>query len=133
MVIKEKIDGLFIQAKIYFSLKKYSLALRLYNKIIEYFNTYNDILDNHYKDIYFPRSYYKKALTLYYLNRYEESIEFYNYAIEINPLYEKAFINKGIILAKLNAFDDALYAFNMAIEINEKSEISYFNIGVMEP
>ena len=131
MTVKDKIDSWFIQARLYFGLTKYASALRLYDKIIEYFYTYSGDLDNNYKEIYFARAYYKKALTLYYLNQYEKSIEFYDKAISVNPLYEKAFINKGIILAKLNAYDDALSSFNMAIEINDKSEISYFNIGII--
>ncbi len=130
-MIKDRIESLFIQARFYFNLEKYSSALRIYFKIINCFENYDEVLESNYKDRYFARSYYKTALTLYYLNRYEEAIDYYSKAIEINPLYEKAFINKGIILAKLMAFDEALYSFNMALEINDKSEISYFNIGII--
>ncbi|WP_300716665.1 tetratricopeptide repeat protein [uncultured Brachyspira sp.] len=130
-MIKDRIESLFSQARFYFNLEKYSSALRIYLKIISYFENYDKLFDTNYKDRYFARSLYKTALTLYYLNRYEEAIEYYSKAIEINPIYEKAFINKGIILAKLMAFDEALYAFNMALEINDKSEICYFNIGII--
>ena len=130
-MIKDRIDSMFVQARFYFNLEKYSSALRIYSKIINYFENYDRVLDSNYKDRYFARVCYKKALTLYYLNRYEEAIEYYNKAIGINPIYEKAFINKGIILAKLMVFDEALESFNTAIEINEKSEISYFNIGII--
>ena len=130
-MIKDRIESMFVQARFYFNLEKYSSALRIYLKIINYFENYDKLFDTNYRDRYFARSYYKTALTLYYLNRYEEAIEYYTKAIEINPLYEKAFINKGIILAKLMAFDEALYAFNMALEINDKSEICYFNIGII--
>lgn len=130
-MFREKIENMFIQARFYFNLEKYSSALRIYLKIINYFENSNRSFDTNYKDKHFARSYYKTALTLYYLNRYEEAIDYYSKAIEINPLYEKAFINKGIILAKLMAFDEALYAFDMALEINSKSEICYFNIGVI--
>ncbi|WP_300759335.1 tetratricopeptide repeat protein [uncultured Brachyspira sp.] len=130
-MMKDRIESLFIQARFYFNLEKYSSALRIYFKIINCFENYDEVLESNYKDRYFARSYYKTALTLYYLNRYEEAIDYYSKAIEINPLYEKAFINKGIILAKLMAFDEALYSFNMALEINDKSEISYFNIGII--
>ena len=131
LMMKDRIESLFIQARFYFNLEKYSSALRIYFKIINCFENYDEVLESNYKDRYFARSYYKTALTLYYLNRYEEAIDYYSKAIEINPLYEKAFINKGIILAKLMAFDEALYSFNMALEINDKSEISYFNIGII--
>ncbi|WP_028329432.1 tetratricopeptide repeat protein [Brachyspira alvinipulli] len=130
-MIKDRIDSMFVQARFYFNLEKYSSALRIYSKIINYFENYDKVLDSSYRDRYFARVCYKKALTLYYLNRYEESVEYYNKAININPIYEKAFINKGIILAKLMVFDEALEAFNAAIEINERSEISYFNIGII--
>ena len=130
-MIKDRIESMFVQARFYFNLEKYSSALRIYLKIINYFENYDKLFDTNYRDRYFARSCYKTALTLYYLNRYEEAIEYYTKAIEINPLYEKAFINKGIILAKLMAFDEALYAFNMALEINDKSEICYFNIGII--
>ena len=131
LMMKDRIESLFVQARFYFNLEKYSSALRIYFKIINCFENYDEVLESNYKDRYFARSYYKTALTLYYLNRYEEAIDYYSKAIEINPLYEKAFINKGIILAKLMAFDEALYSFNMALEINDKSEISYFNIGII--
>ena len=130
-MIKDRIDSMFVQARFYFNLEKYSSALRIYSKIINYFENYDKVLDSNYRDRYFARVCYKKALTLYYLNRYEESVEYYNKAININPIYEKAFINKGIILAKLMVFDAALEAFNAAIEINERSEISYFNIDII--
>ena len=132
-MLKDRIESMFMQARFYFNLEKYSSALRIYLKIISYFenDNYYEEFDINYKERYFARSCYKTALTLYYLNRYEESIEYYTKAIEINPLYEKAFINKGIILAKLMAFDEALYSFNMALEINNKSEICYFNIGII--
>ncbi|MEI0602755.1 tetratricopeptide repeat protein [Brachyspira alvinipulli] len=130
-MIKDRIDSMFVQARFYFNLEKYSSALRIYSKIINYFENYDKVLDSNYRDRYFARVCYKKALTLYYLNRYEEAVEYYNKAININPIYEKAFINKGIILAKLMVFDAALEAFNAAIEINERSEISYFNIGII--
>lgn len=130
-MLKDRIENMFIQARFYFNLEKYSSALRIYLKIINCFEKNCEGLDTNYVDRYFARSCYKTALTLYYLNRYEEAIDYYSKAIEINPLYEKAFINKGIILAKLMAFDEALYAFNMALEINDKSEICYFNIGII--
>lgn len=130
-MIKDRIDSMFVQARFYFNSERYASALRIYSRIINYFENYDRVLDSNYRDRYFSRVCYKKALTLYYLNRYEESVEYYNKAININPIYEKAFINKGIILAKLMVFDEALEAFNAAIEINERSEISYFNIGII--
>lgn len=132
--MRDKIESIFVQAKFYFNSSKYSLALKLYFKIINYFKNNKNLdflVDSNFRDKYFARSYYKSALTLYYLNKYEDAIEYYNKAIMINPIYEKAFINKGIILAKLMIFDEALESFNTAIEINDKSEISYFNIGLV--
>ena len=54
--------------------------------------------------------------------RYEEALEAFNKALEINPKNEYALSNKGIALVNLGRYEEALEAFNKALEINPEDE-----------
>jgi tetratricopeptide (TPR) repeat protein len=41
---------------------------------------------------------YEKGLLLYKLERYDEAIEYYDKALEIDPKYMLAWYNKGLVL-----------------------------------
>ena len=43
-MLKDRIESMFMQARFYFNLEKYSSALRIYLKIISYFEN-----DNYYE------------------------------------------------------------------------------------
>ena len=55
-MIKDRIESMFVQARFYFNLEKYSSALRIYLKIINYFENYDKLFDTNYRDRYFARN-----------------------------------------------------------------------------
>lgn len=59
--------------------------------------------------------------------KYEEALEAFNKAIEINPKSDFALSRKGAALGILGRYEEALGAFNKAIEINPKNESAIRN------
>jgi len=59
------------------------------------------------------------------LGRYEEALEVFNKAIEINSNDEHAFSRKGDVLEDLGRYKEALEAFNKAIKINSNDEYAF--------
>ncbi len=62
--------------------------------------------------------------------RYEEALEAFNKAIEINPKDGYVFSRKGIALGIMGRYEEALEAFNKAIEINPKDGYTLSNKGI---
>ena len=63
-----------------------------------------------YKDV--PDYYFKKALALEKLGKYEESIECYDKILEIDPRALNAYHNKGVALEKLGKHEEAVKCFD---------------------
>ena len=61
--------------------------------------------------------YYKKGVSLLGQNRLEESIEYFEQAIKINPNQASAHNNLGIALARLGQLDRAIEHFKIAIRL----------------
>ena len=55
---------------------------------------------------------------MYNLNKYEEAIECYDKAIQINPNYSNAFNIKGHALYNLNKYEETIECYDKAIQIN---------------
>ena len=66
---------------------------------------------------------------LYRIGRYNEAIEAFDKAIEINPKDSDAWNGKGSVLFKLNKFDEAIKAYDKAIEINPQNLMAWNNKG----
>lgn len=76
----------------------------------------------------------KGIISFIYLNKgiladSEQSIQYYNQALKLNPRYPEAFSNKGLAYEKLGQFDDAVACYDKAIEINPKDARTYYNRG----
>ena len=56
--------------------------------------------------------------------RFEEAIEAYNKAIEINPQYAKAWYNKGNALDELGKHEESLKALDKAKELGYTADSS---------
>jgi len=50
--------------------------------------------------------------------RYQEAVDCYNKAIEIDPFYREVWCNKGIALCNLTKYHEAIDAFNQALNID---------------
>jgi tetratricopeptide (TPR) repeat protein len=58
---------------------------------------------------------------------YEEAIEYYDKAIEINPHHELVWYNKGMSLYNLNRNNEAIECLDKAIEINPQNDTAWSN------
>jgi tetratricopeptide (TPR) repeat protein len=67
--------------------------------------------------------------TYHKLNQYEEAIEDYNKAIELNPKNAEAYNNRGNAHSELNKHEEAIEDFNKAIELDPKYAEAYNNRG----
>jgi len=59
-----------------------------------------------------------KGVALMYQEKYDEAVQAFNEAIEINPQDADAWFNKGRDLGIQCKLDEAIQAFDKAIEIN---------------
>lgn len=73
---------------------------------------------------------YKKGLDLYSTNKYQDAINCYNRAIEIDPRYAEAFRDKGAALGELGLYAEAIKALDKALEIDPESPESWRYKGV---
>jgi Tfp pilus assembly protein PilF len=65
------------------------------------------------------------------MNKYDEAIECYNKALEINPKYAEAWNNKGNAYFDMNKYDEAIECYNKALEINPKYAEAWYNKGLI--
>jgi tetratricopeptide (TPR) repeat protein len=85
------------------------------------------------KDESDPVAWYKKGEALSSLGQYNESIEAYNKALEMNSSYAAAWKGKGRSLAVLSRYEESMACFEKAIEIdgndaeawNDKANVFY--------
>ena len=59
-----------------------------------------------------------KGVALSGLGRFEEALESFNMALELDPKNAKAWINKAFALEELGRPKEALAAINIALELN---------------
>ncbi len=63
------------------------------------------------------------------LEKYEEAIEDYTRAIDLNPQYAEAYNNRGIANRHLVKFEEAIEDYNKAIKLNPQLVTPYYNRG----
>jgi len=71
-----------------------------------------------------------KGVDFYGQGRYNETIQAFDRAIEINPQYADAWSRKGIVLSRLGRYDEAIQAFNKSLEINPQSAKDWTEKGL---
>ena len=70
----------------------------------------------------------EKAISLQYLERYSESIQCLDIAIQIEPT-EQLFYNKGRALMSLEKFEESIECFNKVIKFNPKHASAWHSIS----
>lgn len=70
-----------------------------------------------------------KGVALYYLKRYEEALECFNFALEIDAFYKYPLNAKIIIFEKMGRVEEALKFSNKAITLDEKFKEAWYNKG----
>ena len=63
------------------------------------------------------------------LGKYEQAIEYYDNALEIDPKYALALSNKGATLDKLGKYKEAIECYDKALEIDPKYALALSNKG----
>jgi len=74
-------------------------------------------------------SFVLKGAVLDALKEYNQAIEAYKKAIEINPKKNEFYYNIGIAYGNKGEYDQAIEAYKKAIEINPKMDEAYNNMG----
>lgn len=70
-----------------------------------------------------------QGVSLYSQGKYNESIQSFEKAINLDPKNADAWYNKGVVLYNQRKFYDSLEAFNRAIEANPLDADSWYNKG----
>jgi len=74
---------------------------------------------------------FMKGYNLYNQEKFSESLDAYNRALELDPRDSEAWNNRGIDLGLLGKYDDALTSFSKAVNLNESYAQAWFNMGVI--
>ena len=77
-----------------------------------------------------PVYWHNKGITFDVQGKYEEAIQAYNKAIELNQSYAEAWLDKASALSQLGKLDEAIKACDKAIEIKPRA-IAWFNKGAI--
>lgn len=75
------------------------------------------------------QQFYNKAVSLEFLGRIDESIDYYNKALTLAPNYLAAHNNLGIAYARLNNLELAAYHFKEALRINPNDSPARQNLA----
>ncbi|MGA7932466.1 MAG: tetratricopeptide repeat protein [Kovacikia sp.] len=73
--------------------------------------------------------YVEQGKALYFEGRYEDTIAFYDKAIQIEPENPKAWFGRGAALAKLQQLEEAIAAYEKAIQIKPDFSEAWFGKG----
>jgi len=71
----------------------------------------------------------EKGVALYMQGKYDEAIDAYDEAIELDKEYATAWSNRGAAYAKLGKYQAALQHFEFAIQLNPILSFAWFNLG----
>ena len=108
----------FELGSIYIKIKKYDLALEIFNKTIEidknFLPGYNN-LGNIYKE----------------LKKIEKSIKYFKKAIKINSNYINAIYNLAVVYSEIGNNEDAVNYFKKALQINPNHIPTLNNFGIL--
>lgn len=76
-------------------------------------------------------TWFNKAITLGKGGDYEDAIECYDKALNLNLNYSEAWNNKGIALGHLGRHDEAIECFDKAIKLDKNLTEAYGNKGIV--
>lgn len=72
-----------------------------------------------------------KATILYALSRYEESKEWFDKVLSIDPKCSSSISGKGAALVRLRHREEAFGLFHLAIELDSQNYNAWYNLGVL--
>ncbi len=74
---------------------------------------------------------FMRGLDLYNQEKFNDSLQAYNRALELDPNDFEAWNNKGIDEGLLGGYDAALQSFGNAVALNESYAEAWYNMGVI--
>lgn len=79
--------------------------------------------------LYDANIFFEKGYDLYKLGKFEESIKYYDKALEIDPINLLTLIIKGVSFHQLGKFDEAIKYYSKALEVDSKNATILNNMG----
>lgn len=76
-----------------------------------------------------PEAYNNRGNAYLSLGNYQQAIEDFNKAIELDPNYAKAHNNRGLAYGSLGKYDLAIENFDATINLNNRESRAYYNRG----
>lgn len=71
----------------------------------------------------------KRGFALHSLGRFDEALQSYSYAIQLNPRFAEAYYHQGNTLKRLQRLDEALRSYERAVETKPGFAEAYLNRG----
>ncbi len=75
-------------------------------------------------------SYYKTGNEYYEKGNFDLAVEYYNKAIEADPMFDKAYYNRGLAYACKEEYDKAIEDINKMIELKPNFAEAYYILGL---
>ncbi|MCK5547862.1 MAG: tetratricopeptide repeat protein, partial [Thermoplasmata archaeon] len=120
----EDMEILVNKGKVLTKLGKGDEAKHTFNKIMEAPFSYNVTYD--------PDCWVAKGLACFELDRYDDSMEFYDKALVINPDDPRAWYGKGDALTKLGEYTQAIKCYEKAIQVKPRSDEAWHGKGTAQ-
>ena len=77
------------------------------------------------------RTYFYIGIVFEYKGMFEEAIECYKKAFEINPTFDWALNNWGYVLVTLGEYDNAIEKFNKVLQMNNGEFRTFLNLSIV--
>ncbi|MBC7189044.1 tetratricopeptide repeat protein [Thermodesulfovibrio sp. Kuro-1] len=107
-------------------LEEANLLLR-YREFEEACKIYDELLNENYQS---PELYNNYGLALFYLDKFDEAVEKFQKAIEIDTSFALAYANMGLVYLNKAEYEKAEQFFLQALERDPENPETHYNIAV---
>lgn len=84
-----------------------------------------------YQQFFTASDYAKQGDAFFFENRYEEAINAYNQALQLQPDLADTWNNRGVVLTRMQRYDDAIASYEQATKIRPNYPDAWNNRGVV--
>lgn len=67
----------------------------------------------------------------FFKGQYRKALDYYQKAIDINPLYIYAYHNRAVVFMTEYKYDEAINEFNNILNIDKNNPAAYFDLGII--